>query len=35
MYMEKIAKNPQICAQAVGIMYNTYENFFVLAGYML
>lgn len=36
MYMEKIAKKtPQICAQAVGIMYNTYENFFVLAGFML
>ena len=24
-------KPPQICAQAVGIMYNTYGNFFVLA----
>lgn len=31
----KKLQKPQICAQAVGIMYNTYGNFFVLAGYIL
>lgn len=31
----KKLQKPQICAQAVGIMYNTYGNFFVLAGYCI
>ena len=31
----KKLQKPQICAQAVGIMYNTYGNFFVLAGYIV